>query len=125
MSRGLSVTSSARPEPPGDRGSTRHRRANGPAGSGARARAPAIPAGYRDPFMTYTPQQRLEAAQWFFDIHDSQEPSPELLQEWLRWLDAAPDNRSAFEAVERAYRDVPVDRVTRATPTADVEPPYD
>ena len=68
--------------------------------------------------MTYTPQQRLEAAQWFFDIHDTQEPSPELLQEWLLWLDAAADNRSAFEAVERAYRHAPVDRVTRPAPEA-------
>jgi transmembrane sensor len=75
--------------------------------------------------MTYTPQQRFEAAQWFFDIHDTQEPSPELLQEWLRWLDAAADNRSAFEAVERAYRHAPVDRVRRVAPKADSEPPYE
>jgi len=75
--------------------------------------------------MSYTPQQRLEAAQWFFDIHDTQEPSPELLQEWLRWLDAAADNRLAFEAVERAYRHAPVDRVRRAAPNAASEPPYE
>jgi transmembrane sensor len=76
--------------------------------------------------MTYTPQQRLEAAQWFFDIHDAQEPSPELLQEWLRWLDAAAGNRLAFEAVEMAYHHAPVDRdkwVGAAEPVS--EPPYD
>jgi len=39
--------------------------------------------------MSYTAEQRLHAAQWFFDIHDAEDPPPELLQEWLRWLDAA------------------------------------
>jgi transmembrane sensor len=76
--------------------------------------------------MSYTPQQRLEAAQWFFDIHDAQEPSPELLQEWLRWLDAAAGNRLAFEAVELAYRHAPVDRVKWVGgPEPGSEPPYD
>ena len=75
---------------------------------------------------TYTPQQRLEAAQWFFDIHDAEEPSPELLQEWLRWLDAAAGNRLAFEAVELAYRHAPVDRVNRVGgPEPAHEPPYE
>ena len=76
--------------------------------------------------MTYTPQQRLEAAQWFFDIHDTQEPSPELLQEWLRWLDAEAGNRLAFEAVELAYRHAPVDRLKVAGGSEPVsEPPYE
>jgi transmembrane sensor len=76
--------------------------------------------------MSYTPQQRLEAAQWFFDIHDAQEPSPELLQEWLRWLDAAAGNRLAFEAVELAYRHAPVDRVSWVGgPEPASEPPYE
>ena len=76
--------------------------------------------------MSYTPQQRLEAAQWFFDIHDAEEPSPELLQEWLRWLDAAAGNRLAFEAVELVYRQAPVDGVKRAEgPEPVSEPPYE
>ena len=76
--------------------------------------------------MSYTPQQRLEAAQWFFDIHDPQEPSPELLQEWLRWLDAEAGNRLAFEAVELAYRHAPVDSVSEVGgPEPASEPPYD
>ena len=76
--------------------------------------------------MSYTPQQRLEAAQWFFDVHDAEEPSQELLQEWLRWLDAAPGNRLAFEAIDLAYRDAPVDRVkVRSGPGRMSEPPYD
>ena len=76
--------------------------------------------------MSYTPQQRLEAAQWFFDIHEAQEPSPELLQEWLRWLDAAAGNRLAFEAVELAYRHAPVDRVKGVGGPEQVsEPPYE
>jgi transmembrane sensor len=76
--------------------------------------------------MSYTPQQRLEAAQWFFDVHDAEEPSPELLQEWLRWLDAAAGNRHAFEAVELAYRDAPVEQMKGVGESEPVsEPPYE
>lgn len=53
--------------------------------------------------MKYTAEQRLQAAQWFFDIYDVTEPSAELLQEWLHWLDASEGNRAAFEAVEVTY----------------------
>jgi transmembrane sensor len=56
--------------------------------------------------MNYSDVQRLEAAEWFFDIHDAEDPSAELLQEWIRWLDASEGNRRAFEAVESAYHQV-------------------
>jgi len=53
--------------------------------------------------MSYTAEQRLQAAQWFFDIHDTADPTSELLHQWLQWMDAAEGNRLAFEAVEAAY----------------------
>jgi transmembrane sensor len=56
--------------------------------------------------MKYTEAQRVAASQWFFDIHDAEEPSPELLQEWLRWLDADEGHRRAFDAVESAYHQI-------------------
>jgi transmembrane sensor len=64
--------------------------------------------------MKYTDAQRLAAAQWFFDIHDAEEPSPELLQEWLRWLDADEGHRCAFDAVESAYRQIQAAQGTMA-----------
>lgn len=57
--------------------------------------------------IAYTDRQRLEAAEWFMDIHDADDPSPELLQRWTRWLEAAEGNRLAFEAVERAWHQIP------------------
>ena len=56
--------------------------------------------------MTYTEAQRLAASKWFFDIHDAEDPSPELLQEWLQWMDADKEHRCAFEAVESAYQHI-------------------
>lgn len=57
----------------------------------------------------YTPEQRFEAAQWFIEIYETEEPSSELLQRWQRWLDASDAHRLAFEAVERVWRDAPED----------------
>ncbi|MBW4053124.1 MAG: DUF4880 domain-containing protein [Proteobacteria bacterium] len=57
--------------------------------------------------MSYTEAERLEAAQWFLDVHDTENPSPELLQEWLHWMEASEGHRCAFAAVESAWRQLP------------------
>lgn len=58
--------------------------------------------------MNYTEQDRLEAAQWFIDIHDVEDPSPDLLLDWMRWMEESEFHRSAFGAVEQAWRDAAV-----------------
>jgi transmembrane sensor len=73
--------------------------------------------------VKYTEAQRLAASQWFFDIHDAEEPSPELLQEWLRWLDADEAHRRAFDAVESAYHQIQAAPGTMAAPKQSA--PYD
>jgi transmembrane sensor len=55
--------------------------------------------------MNYTEQDRLEAAEWFIDIHDVEDPSPDLLHDWMQWMEESEFHRSAFGAVERAWRD--------------------
>lgn len=76
--------------------------------------------------MSYTPRQRLEAAEWFFDIHDGGDPSAELLQGWLQWMAASEGNRLAFEAVETAYHHTSVDPADRNRVATHLrpEPPY-
>src|ERR1700733_11642276 len=55
--------------------------------------------------MTQREQVRFEAAQWFLDVRDVENPSPELLLEWMRWMDASEAHRQAFVAVERDWQD--------------------
>jgi transmembrane sensor len=55
--------------------------------------------------MSYTEQERREAAEWFIDIRDVENPSPELLHEWMRWMETSESHRRAFAAVELAWRD--------------------
>ena len=57
--------------------------------------------------MKYTAQDRLEAAHWFLDIHDVEDPSREMLQEWGRWMDSTEAHRLAFAAVESAWHEAP------------------
>ena len=54
--------------------------------------------------MSYTEEDRLAAAEWFIDIHDVEDPSPELLHNWMRWMEASEAHRLAFNAVERVWR---------------------
>ncbi len=54
----------------------------------------------------YTAEQRTEAAEWFVVMREDQDPDPELLQAWLQWMEASAGNRSAFQAVERAWHQV-------------------
>ena len=49
-------------------------------------------------------QVRFEAAQWFLDVRDADDPSPELLLEWVRWMDASEAHRQAFIAVEQDWK---------------------
>src|ERR1700722_8934613 len=103
MPRRLPHASSAGPQPRRDCRPPGSRRAHGQTSSGTRAGIPATSPGFGNRPMNYSDVQRLEAAEWFFDIHDAEDPSAELLQEWIRWLDASEGNRRAFEAVESAY----------------------
>ncbi len=54
--------------------------------------------------MSYTDEDRLAAAEWFLEIHDVEDPSPELLHNWLRWMEASESHRLAFNAVEEVWR---------------------
>ena len=54
--------------------------------------------------MSYTEEDRLAAAEWFVDIHDVEDPSPALLHNWMRWMEASESHRLAFSAVERVWR---------------------
>lgn len=73
--------------------------------------------------MNNSEQERLEAAEWFIDIHDVEDPSPELLQEWMRWMEASETHRLAFNAVEQAWRDaaasLPIGPTSTEVATAD------
>jgi transmembrane sensor len=54
--------------------------------------------------VNYTEEDRLAAAEWFIDIHDVEDPSPELLHNWMRWMESSEAHRLAFNAVERVWR---------------------
>jgi transmembrane sensor len=58
--------------------------------------------------MTHREQVRFEAAQWFLDVRDVENPSPELLLEWMRWMEASDAHRQAFVAVENDWQDAAV-----------------
>src|ERR1700734_2414437 len=77
--------------------------------------------------MSYTEKDRLEASEWFIDIHDIEDPSPDLLHDWMRWLEASEGHRQAFSAVERAWRDaaVPLSSIASANDSSDDQPDYD
>jgi len=76
--------------------------------------------------MMYTEQDRLEAASWFLDIHDVEDPSPEMLREWVRWMEASDAHRLAFVAVEAAWHEAPANTATQITSIGrDVDDEYD
>lgn len=54
--------------------------------------------------MSYTDEDRLAAAEWFLEIHDVEDPSSELLHNWMRWMEASESHRLAFNAVEQVWR---------------------
>jgi transmembrane sensor len=57
--------------------------------------------------MNDHPAPPTDAAEWFLAIHAAEEPSAETVQAWLRWLDAAPENRRAFEDIVRIWHATP------------------
>jgi transmembrane sensor len=77
--------------------------------------------------MSYTEKDRLEASEWFIDIHDIEDPSPDLLHDWMRWLEASEGHRLAFSAVERAWRDaaVPLSSIASANDSPPDQLDYD
>jgi transmembrane sensor len=68
--------------------------------------------------MSYTEQERLEATEWFIDIRDVEDPSPELLHDWMRWMEASESHRRAFCAVEDAWHKAAEGLVCRSPPPA-------
>lgn len=68
--------------------------------------------------MSEPETERLEAAQWFLDIHDTEDPSPDLLQEWIRWMEASESHRRAFAAIESAWQQLPTARRREAEPAS-------
>ncbi len=60
--------------------------------------------------------ERLQAAQWFLDIHDTEDPSLELLQEWMRWMEASESHRRAFARVESTWQGIPDSSLREADP---------
>jgi len=69
--------------------------------------------------MSDTEAERLQAAQWFLDIHDTEDPSPELLQEWMRWMEASESHRRAFARIESAWQGIPDSSLRKADPAPD------
>lgn len=66
----------------------------------------------------YTQTQRREAADWFVTIRGEQDPNAESIQAWLRWMNEHEGNRSAFDAVARAWHASP-DTSASAMPSAE------
>ncbi|MBL8268741.1 FecR family protein [Steroidobacter sp.] len=48
-----------------------------------------------------------DAAEWFLAIQSAQDPDPETLQAWLRWLEASEQNRQAFEEIAQVWNTTP------------------
>lgn len=66
----------------------------------------------------FSETQGRVAAEWFVIIHSEDEPSPDTLQAWLRWLEMDVGNRVAFESVARAWHGTP-ETVALSMPSAD------
>lgn len=66
--------------------------------------------------MSNTEAERLQAAQWFLDIHDTEDPSLELLQEWMRWIEASESHRRAFALIESTWQGIPDSSLRKADP---------
>lgn len=76
--------------------------------------------------MIYTEKDRLEAANWFLDIHEVEAPSAEMLREWVRWMDDSEAHRLAFAAVEGAWYAAPANANRKADSIpSDVDDEYD
>ncbi|MBL8267902.1 FecR family protein [Steroidobacter sp.] len=64
-----------------------------------------------------------EASEWFVTIQSNQDLPPERLQDWLRWLEASPDNKQAFEQIARIWHGTNASVV--AQPADEGEEDYD
>lgn len=51
--------------------------------------------------------ERRGPAEWFLAIHAAADPTPQTVQSWLKWLDASPDNRQAFEELVEIWDKTP------------------
>jgi transmembrane sensor len=50
---------------------------------------------------------RFEAAQWVVDIHDVEDPSAEMLQRWVQWLEESPEHQLEFDLADAIWRHAP------------------
>lgn len=57
--------------------------------------------------MTESLVNPQSAAEWFLAIYSTEDPSPEIVQAWLRWLDASDENRQAFEEIVDIWHRTP------------------
>src|ERR1700749_1899313 len=55
--------------------------------------------------MSNSEEIRVTATQWFIDIHEVEDPSAELLHNWMRWMEASESHRVAFNSIEQLWRD--------------------
>lgn len=57
--------------------------------------------------MTETITHPQTAAEWFLAIYTTEDPSPDTVQAWLRWLEASAENRQAFEEIIEIWHRTP------------------
>ena len=62
--------------------------------------------------------------EWFLAIHAGGDPSPQTVQAWLKWLDASPENRRAFEDLVEIWDNTPA-AVIAADASEPVSDEYD
>lgn len=65
-----------------------------------------------------------DAAEWFLMIFSAEEPSADILQAWLRWMDTSDANRRAFEDITQIWHNTP-SAVIVQMPGSHREPGYD
>jgi len=66
---------------------------------------------------------RFEAAQWVLDIHDVEDPSVEMLQRWVQWLEESPEHPLEFDLADAIWRHAP--GVGGGEPRPDEDDGYD
>src|SRR6266481_3906272 len=74
--------------------------------------------------MTSLTEIRRQASEWFVRIHSSDDPSPELVQEWLEWLKASEIHQRAFEDIARIWHSTTPALIAQRARTR-AEPAYD
>ncbi len=74
--------------------------------------------------MTHRARLHHEASDWFVKIHSADDPSPELIQEWLGWLKASDAHRRAFEDIASIWHSTTPALIAKQSHVR-AEPEYD